>query len=287
MTVSRSRRFSSRTARERRTKILGHLALILLSAVFMMPLVWAVTTSLKSLDQVFAIPPQWIPHPAEWGNYIRLFEVAPFARFFLNSLVLVLFNVLGQVLAVSLVAFGFSRLRFPGRNVLFILMLSTLMLPYYVTLIPTFVLFNFFGWIDTYLPLIVPAFTGSSFLIFLVRQYMMTLPLQLDDAARIDGCNNLQLYWHVILPLSAPALTVVVVFTVVDVWNDFFGPLIYLSDTQNYTLSLGLVLLQGQRETDWPLLMAATVISIIPLLILYFFAQKQLIGGIASVGIKG
>jgi multiple sugar transport system permease protein len=268
-------------------RIFGHITLLSISLVFLIPLFWAISTSLKPPSQVFQFPPRWIPDPILWENYPRLFQAGPYARFFLNSLLLVLFNVVGQSIAVSLVAFGFARLRFPGRHALFIIMLSTLMLPYYVTLIPQFVLFHQLGWVNTYLPLIVPAFTGSPFLIFLMRQYMMTLPLELDEAARIDGCNTFQLFWHVIMPLCIPALTVVVVFTVMDVWNDFFGPLIYLSDPESYTISLGLVLLQGRHGTDWPLLMTATVLSVLPLLLLYFFAQKQLIGGIASVGIKG
>lgn len=264
-----------------------HLLLLGFSFIFMIPLFWSLSTSLKSLEQVFAIPPTWIPDPIKWSNYLRLFIEAPFFRFIGNSVLLVVLNVIGQVVSVSMVAFGFGRLRFPGKNFLFILMLSTLMIPYYVTLIPTFVMYNYFGWINTYIPLVLPAFTGSSYLIFLVRQFVLTIPLELDDAARIDGCSTFKLFWNIITPLLVPALTLVVVFTVVGTWNDFFGPLIYLSDTNKYPLSLGLVLLQGQRETDWPLLMAATLISVLPLLIIYFFAQKKLIGGIASVGLKG
>ncbi|MBC7811239.1 MAG: carbohydrate ABC transporter permease, partial [Burkholderiales bacterium] len=189
--------------------------------------------------------------------------------------------------AVTLVAYGFARLRFPGRSLLFLLMLSTLMIPYHVTLVPRFIMFAKFGMIDTYWPLILPAFTGSSFLIFLVRQYMMSIPFDLDEAAYIDGATRFGVFWHIILPLSRPALMLVVVFTFVGVWNDFLQPLLYLNDPQLFTVSLGLSFFQGTRETDWNLLMAGSLLATIPPLLLFFFAQRQLIGGISIEGLKG
>jgi multiple sugar transport system permease protein len=195
--------------------------------------------------------------------------------------------VAGELFAVTLVAYGFARLRFPGRSILFLMMLSTLMIPYHVTLVPRFILFSKLGWINTYLPLTVPAFTGSSFLIFLMRQYMMTIPFDLDEAAYIDGANRFDVFWRIILPLSRPALVLVVVFTFVGVWNDFLQPLIYLNDPQLFTVSLGLSFFQGTRETNWNLLMAGSLLATIPPLLLFFFAQRQLIGGISIEGLKG
>lgn len=268
-------------------RILGYLTLIIVAIVIILPLYWMATTALKTPEQTFAIPPEWTPDPVEWQNFSRVFEEVPFGRFILNTFILVGLNVAGELFAVTLVAYGFARLRFPGRSVLFLIMLSTLMIPYHVTLVPRFILFSKLGWINTYLPLFVPAFTGSSFLIFLVRQYMMSIPFDLDEAAYIDGANHFQVFWRIILPLSRPALILVVVFTFVGVWNDFLQPLIYLNDPELFTVSLGLSFFQGTRETNWNLLMAGSVLATIPPLILFFFAQRQLIGGIAIEGIKG
>lgn len=283
----RSKFILTATQAQRIEKSLGYLTLIIVALVFIMPLYWMATTAVKTPDQTFAIPPQWTPNPVAWENFSRVFEEVPFGRFILNTFILVFLNIAGELFAVTLVAYGFARLRFPGRSVLFLIMLSTLMIPYHVTLVPRFILFSKLGWINTYLPLFVPAFTGSSFLIFLVRQYMMSIPFDLDEAAYIDGANHFQVFWHIILPLSRPALILVVVFTFVGVWNDFLQPLIYLNDPELFTVSLGLSFFQGTRETNWNLLMAGSVLATIPPLILFFFAQKQLIGGIAIEGIKG
>jgi multiple sugar transport system permease protein len=268
-------------------KILGYATLIGVALVFVLPLYWMLATALKSPAQTFALPPQWVPNPIEWQNFPSVFEEVPFGRFLLNTFILVVLNVIGQLFAVTLVAYGFARLRFPGRSILFLMMLSTLMIPYHVTLVPRFILFSKLGWINTYLPLTVPAFTGSSFLIFLMRQYMMTIPFDLDEAAYIDGANRFDVFWRIILPLSRPALVLVVVFTFVGVWNDFLQPLIYLNDPQLFTVSLGLSFFQGTRETNWNLLMAGSLLATIPPLLLFFFAQRQLIGGISIEGLKG
>ncbi|MFN8375893.1 MAG: carbohydrate ABC transporter permease [Anaerolineae bacterium] len=268
-------------------KILGYATLIAVAAVFVLPLYWMLATALKGAQQTFDIPPTWIPNPIEWQNFVSVFQEVPFDRFIFNTFFLVGMNILGELFAVTLVAYGFARLRFPGRSILFLLMLSTLMIPYHVTLVPRFILFSKLGWINTYLPLIVPAFTGSSFLIFLVRQYMMSIPFDLDEAAYIDGANWFDVFWRIILPLSRPALVLVVVFTFVGTWNDFLQPLIYLNDPQLFTVSLGLSFFQGTRETNWNLLMAGSLMATIPPLLLFFFAQRQLIGGIAIEGLKG
>ncbi|MBI1257385.1 MAG: ABC transporter permease subunit [Chloroflexi bacterium] len=272
---------------QRIEKILGYATLIAVALIFIVPLYWMLSTALKNESQTFAIPPEWIPNPAQWQNFAQVFEEVPFARFIVNTFILVALNIIGQLFAVTLVAYGFARLRFPGRSVLFLLMLSTLMIPYHVTLVPRFILFSKLGWVNTYLPLTVPAFTGSSFLIFLVRQYMMSIPFDLDEAAFIDGASRFQVFWNIILPLSRPALMLVVVFTFVGVWNDFLQPLIYLNDPNLFTVSLGLSFFQGVRDTNWNLLMAGSLLATIPPLLLFFFAQRQLIGGISIEGLKG
>lgn len=267
--------------------ILGYVLLIVVAAAFVLPLYWMLSTALKSADQMFEIPPTWIPNPVQTENFPQVFREVPFARFLLNTIFLVVMNVIGEVISVSLIAYGFARLRFPGRSILFLIMLSTLMIPYHVTLIPRFILFAKLGWINTYLPLIIPAFTGSPFLIFLVRQYMMSIPFDLDEAAYIDGASRFDVFWRIILPLSRPALVLVVVFTFVGTWNDFLQPLIYLNDPELFTVSLGLSFFQGARETNWNLLMAGSLLATIPPLILFFIAQRQLIGGISIEGLKG
>jgi len=265
----------------------GYIVLFILALIFLIPLYWMLVTSLKSDLQTFALPPEWIPSPVEFENYNTVFEEVPFARFTLNSFILVTMNVIGQLFSVTLVAYGFARLRFPGKSFLFLLMLGTLMIPNQVTLVPKFILFAKLGWVNTYLPLILPAFTGSPFLIFLVRQYMMSIPFELDEAAYIDGASRFGVFWRIILPLSRPALVLVVVFTFIDVWNEFLDPLIYLNDPDLFPVSLGLSFFQGQRETAWNLLMAASLMAMTPPLLLFFFAQRQLIGGISVDGLKG
>jgi ABC-type glycerol-3-phosphate transport system permease component len=268
-------------------KTLGYATLISVALLFILPLYWMLATALKTPEQTFALPPEWIPSPVAWENFSEVFAEVPFGRFIINSFILVALNVVGELFAVTLVAYGFARLRFPGRSVLFLLMLSTLMIPYHVTLVPRFILFSKLGWINSYLPLFVPAFTGSSFLIFLVRQYMMSIPFDLDEAAYIDGATWFDVFWRIIVPLSRPALVLVVVFTFVGVWNDFLQPLIYLNDPNLFTVSLGLSFFQGTRETNWNLLMAGSLLATIPPLLLFFFAQRQLIGGISIEGLKG
>jgi len=268
-------------------KVLGYATVIAVAFVLVLPLYWMLATALKTPEQTFALPPEWVPNPMAWDNFVRVFEEVPFGRFIVNTLILVALNIIGELFAVTLVAYGFARLRFPGRSILFLLMLSTLMIPYHVTLVPRFILFSRLGWVNSYLPLFVPAFTGSSFLIFMVRQYMMSIPFDLDEAAYIDGASRLQVFWHVILPLSRPALMLVVVFTFVGVWNDFLQPLIYLNDPNLFTISLGLSFFQDVRDTNWNLLMAGSLMASIPPLLLFFFAQRQLIGGISIEGLKG
>jgi ABC-type glycerol-3-phosphate transport system permease component len=268
-------------------KYAHYLALTLVAVILMTPLYWMITTAVKSHEQTFTIPPQWVPNPIQWDNFSKVFQEVPFGRFVINTLIIVFWNVIGQVFSTTLIAYGFARLRFPFRDKLFLLLLSTLMIPYQITLVPRFILFSKMGWINTYLPLIVPAFTGNPFLIFMVRQYMMSIPMDLDEAATIDGANRWQILWKVIMPLCTPVLALVVVFTFTGVWNDFMSPLIYLNDPDKFTVTLGLNFFRGAKETCWELLMAASLMSTLPPLLVFFFAQRKLVGGIASTGLKG
>lgn len=259
-------------------------------ALMLLPFVWLVSSSLKGPAEIFVIPPEWIPNPVRWGNYGDVMSALPFLRYLRNTLIITVGAVTGQVLTSALCAFAFARLRWPGRDVVFAVIIATIMVPYTVTLIPTFILFKSLGWLDTFLPLIVPYwFAGSSaFFIFLLRQFFRTIPMELDDAARIDGAGSWVIFTKIILPLSRPALAVVTVFSFLSHWNDFFGPLVYLSSDENWTLALGLSALQGlQWGRDMThLVMAVSVIMITPIIVLFFFAQRTFIQGIVLTGIK-
>lgn len=265
----------------------GYAVLIVLGFLFMLPFYWMISTALKTEVQLFQIPPAWVPDPLAFENFAQVFKEVPFDRFILNSAMLVFWNVTGQVFSTTLVAYGFSRFRFPGRNFLFLILLGTMMVPQQITLVPQFIIFSKLGWVNTYLPLILPAFGGSPYLIFLVRQYMMSIPMDLDEAAMIDGASRWQILWRVIFPISVPALILVVVFTFVAVWNDFMGPLIYLNDPDMFTVTLGLSFFQGAKETSWQLLMAGSLMAMVPPVVLFLLAQRRLLGGIAAAGIKG
>ena len=258
-----------------------------LSVIVLVPVAWMLSTALKPQSQIFAFPPVYIPHPLLWSNFVDALTAEPFDLYARNTFLLVIVNVIGQLLSCTLIAYGFARLRFPGRNVLFMVMLATLLIPPQVTMIPLFILFRTLGWVDTYLPLTVPAFFGNPFYVFLLRQYMLTLPYELDEAARIDGCNTWQILYKILVPLCWPPLTIVVVFTFTDVYNDFLNPLIYLSDPSKFTLAIGLANFVGHYSSNWNYLMAASLVFLVPLLITYYFAQRHLIGGIASFGLKG
>lgn len=286
---ARSRQTPYLTRRARRTlsAVAVHAVLLLGAGILMVPLAWMFSTSLKSLGVVFSIPPQWIPNPPHWENYIEVFRVVPFGRYVYNTAFITTMDVVGKVLSCSLVAFSFARLRWRGRDAMFLLMLATMMLPPQVTLIPQFALYRKLGWIDTYLPLVLPNWFGGPFLTFLLRQFFMTIPLELDDAARMDGASFFDIYSRVILPLSTPALAAVAIFMFNASWNDFLGPLIYLHSQSNYTLALGLRSFQNQDYTAWHLLMAASLVSMVPVLTVFFFAQKYFIQGIVFTGVKG
>jgi len=265
--------------------------LVVLSAFILLPIAWMLTAALKpDTAPVFTIPVEWLPtEHFRWQTFTdALFDPdKPYLQHTMNTMILVTVNVFGAVLSNSLIAYPFARLRFRGRNVLFAILLGTLLLPGPVLLIPQFLLFYNFGWYGTYLPLTVPSFVGNAFFIFLLRQYMRAIPKELDEAARIDGAGHWAIYRRIILPLTAPALTVVAVFTFLGTWNDFFGPLIYLDETKEFPLAVALATNYSRVGTEWNLLMAANLMAMLPPLVVYFLAQKRLIGGIASVGLKG
>lgn len=258
------------------------------SIFFFIPFAWTISTALKTPLQVLAFPPQWIPHPAVWRNFIDALTVLPFHLFFMNSGIIVGLAIVGEILSSSLVAFAFARLRFWKRDYLFLLVLSTMMMPFHVLIIPRFIMFKYFGWLNTLKPLIVPHFLGGAFTIFLLRQFFMTIPLELDDAAKIDGCSFFGIYWRMILPLSKPAFGAVAVFIFVKSWKNFLGPLIYLSSQSKYTIPLGLNAFRGAFFIEWNLMMAASLAAIIPPLVIFFITQKYFLRGVALTGsLKG
>jgi ABC-type glycerol-3-phosphate transport system permease component len=285
--MSQSTTILSFRHRIRAKPLLAYALLCLGATVFLLPLFWMLSSSLKPEWQVLANPPVWIPNPPRWENYREALTYLPFGRYALNTLIISLGAIVGHVLSCTIVAYGFARLRAPGKDFFFLFLLSTLMLPYPVTMVPLFVLFNALGWINTFLPLIVPTFFGNAFYIFLLRQFFLTLPPDLEDAARIDGANTLQVLRHVILPISMPALATVVIFTFQASWNDFLQPLIYLQDQARYTLTLGLNFFRGSFQVKWSYLMAASLVVVLPVVIVFFLAQRLFIRGIAMTGMKG
>lgn len=265
-----------------------YVLLALGSLVIMLPFFWMITTSLKRPGTEFAFPIEWWPNPPRWENYREGWTVMPFTRWLGNSTLITGIAILGSILSSAVVGFGFARIRFPGRDALFLLVLATMMLPFPSVIVPLFLLFKSLGWIDTYLPLTVPSFFGANaFFIFLLRQFFKTLPLDLDDAARVDGCNTFTVFWHICLPLIRPALGIIFVFAFMHNWNDFLGPLIFLSDSEKYTLALGLRFFQGRFRVEWALLMAVSLLILLPNIALFFIAQKYYIQGIVVSGVKG
>ncbi|HEU5011427.1 MAG TPA: carbohydrate ABC transporter permease [Roseiflexaceae bacterium] len=273
-------------------RVLRYLIALVAAIAFAMPFLWTIGTSLKPLTDLYTFPPTFVPSTPRWQNYGDVFALAPFGRFLINSVIVTALAVFGQTFSTAIVAFGFTRFRFPGRNMLFFVVLATMMLPWHVTIVPSFLLFRYLGWIDTLLPLIVPSFFAvSAFSIFLLRQFFMTIPRDLDEAARIDGATSFHIFWRIILPLSKVALATVAIFAFIDHWNEFIGPLIYLNSTDLYTVSLGLrYFIVTPFEGDEPreaILMAASLIVALPPLVLFFAAQKYFVQGIVTTGMKG
>ena len=266
---------------------IAYLFLILGSIFFLLPLLWMFSTSLKPDSEVFEFPPRFLPTSWDWNNYYLGCNALPFNRYLLNTTIVTFTNVIGNLISCSLPAYAFARLRARGSNFLFLLVLSTMMVPFQVTMIPNFILFTMLGWTNTLLPITVPAWFGWPFSIFLLRQFFRSLPRELDDAARIDGCSYFRIYWNIILPLSKPALATIAIFGFIGNWNNFLAPLIYINKQDLYTLALGLNLFRGQYVTYYNQLMAVSLLALAPILIVFFFTQKTFIQGIALTGIKG
>ncbi|MCL4545964.1 MAG: carbohydrate ABC transporter permease [Chloroflexi bacterium] len=267
-------------------KIVVFIIVLVMSVGFVFPLFWMISTSLKPESAVFAAPPIWWPGKPLWSNYPLSFTFFPFLLYLRNTMIITVPSVAGTLVSSVLVAYGFSRVRWPGRDALFILVLATLMIPNYVTLIPVYILFAKMHWIGTFLPLIVPNLFGSAFFIFLLRQFFLRQPQDLVDAAIVDGASHLGVLWRIILPLSKPALAVVVLFQFQNNWTDFFGPLIFLDRPSTYTLSIGLYSFQSQHLTEWAPLMAASFIVVAPMVLLFFFTQRTFIEGITFTGLR-
>lgn len=268
-------------------RIALYTALILGAFIFILPLIWMLSSSVKPGYQVYAVPPEWIPDYFVWDGYIQPWTQFTMGTFYKNTIILVVLNTIGTILSSSIVAFAFARMRFRGRDLLFVVVLSTLMLPPQVTLIPTYWFFAQLGLVNSLTPLWITAFFGSPFNIFLLRQYFMSIPLEMDEAARMDGCNWFDIYWRIIIPLSAPALGVVAVFSITHWWNEFMGPLIYLNSQENFPLSLGLALLNSRNFNNVQATFAMTSIALIPMVVIFFIAQKLYIQGLVISGVKG
>lgn len=267
-------------------KVILFVIMVMVSLIMLLPFLWMLSTSLKRPGDVFTYPPQWIPNPIDWSNYRRIFEVLPFSRFYLNSFIVAISVTLLQLVTCSFAGYAFARLEFPGRDVLFLGYLATLMIPGQVVIIPNFILLKTLSWIDTYQALILPnAF--SAFGTFLLRQFFLSLPTDLEDSAKIDGCSYLGIYRYVILPLSKPALTSLTIFTFMGQWNNFILLLIVINSVEMNTLTVGLRTLQGQYNTAWTLLMAGSVLALLPILILFFIGQKHFIQGVTLSGMGG
>jgi len=302
--VSPESRVSRRTSRRTRWDLLGvHLGLLCVCAGLLLPFLWMLSTSLKTVTQTTETPPRFVPHPVQPRNYLTIFNYPNFDMITLtrNTLVIALLTVIGSTLSSAIVAYGFARITFPGRGVLFVIMLATIMIPFPVVMVSTFRIFrwmdgvsaawfgpdNWLQMLGTFKPLWLPAWFGSAFNIFLLRQFFITVPRELSEAARIDGCSEIMIFSRIILPLAKPALAVVALFSFLNVWNDFLGPLVYIQRPRQYTLALGLQSLQNQHGgSQWHLLMAASVLVCLPTLLLFFLAQRTFIRGIATTGGK-
>jgi len=268
-------------------RALAHLLLLTFSTMFIIPFLWLLSTSVKPESQIFVWPPVWIPQPITFEHYVNGLRFLPFGRFTLNSLIIALCSVVGSLLSCSLSAYGLARIRWPGRDLLFAVILATLMVPFQVRMVPLFIIFKTMGWIDTFLPLIVPHFFGNAFFTFLLRQFFLTIPGELLDAARIDGCSSWGIFWRIVIPLSKPALMAVAIFVFNATWNEFLAPLIYLHSPDKFTIALGLRSFQREHGPEWHLVMAASLLTMLPVLALFFFGQRYFIQGVVFTGVKG
>ncbi|MFN8485978.1 MAG: carbohydrate ABC transporter permease [Caldilineaceae bacterium] len=277
------------TMRQRRLfeVTVSYLILLAGAGILLIPLFWMVSTSLKPLNEVYVYPIIWIPSKIVWQNYLDVFKNVPFGRYLLNSVEISAFAIIGNLIGSSLAAFSFARLRYPGKNFLFLIMLSTMMVPAWVTMIPHFILFKWLGWLDTYLPILVPAYFAVPFYTFLLRQFFLGIPVDLEDAARIDGCSSFGIYWRIFLPLAKPALATTAIFSFFYYWNDLLYPLIYLQSQEKFPVPMGIATFRGEQYANFALMMAASTMALAPLLIVFFLAQRLFIQGVVITGVKG
>ncbi len=267
-----------------------HFVLLIVAFVFALPFLWMASTSLKEATQVESYPPVYIPTPVVWKNYVEALTFLPFHQYFFNTTLISALVIVGDILSASFVAYGFARLRAPGRNFLFIVMISTMIVPLAVRLLPTFLLFKWMGWVNTFLPLIVPAFFGTPYFIFFVRQFYRTIPQELSDAARVDGASEFRIWWQIMVPLSRPVLIAIGIFAFANVWNDFLYPLVFLTDRTKWTISIALSAMidaTGEDIQFWNLMMAAAFASVAPMVVVFGFAQRYFTQGVTLTGIKG
>lgn len=269
-------------------KIAAYMVLILMSIVSLVPFLWMVSTSLKSQKEIFVFPPKWIPSVLNWKNYQQAWHAGglDFSLMFLNTLKIVVPVTIFTVLVSSLAAYAFARIEFTGRNIVFMTLLASMMIPSTVSLVPQFLLFKELSWLDSLKPLIIPGLFGNAFSIFLLRQFFLTIPGELEDASMIDGCSRFRIWWQMFLPLAKPAIATLTVFTFQGVYNDFIGPLIYINSQSKFTVQLGLAAFSGVYQTRYDLLMSASVFTLIPIIILFFLAQRYFVQGIATSGLK-
>lgn len=272
--------FNSMANRKKVLKFVNFILLCVGSLLFLSPLWWMISTSLKTMQEVMSFPPTFFPKDWKWENFVKTWESAPFDLYTVNTLTITVLVVIGQVFVNSFIAYGFAKIPFKGRNVLFTIVLSTMMIPGFVTLIPQYVLFSKLGWINTYFPLVIPAFFGSAFNIFLLRQFYMTIPNEMIEAARMEGASHFLIWRKIGIPLTKPALATVAIFSFNGAWNDFLGPLLYVNNEKLYTLQLGLQVFKGEMNTQWNYLMAGSLLVLLPVIILFFFFQKYFIDGI-------
>lgn len=277
----------SRRSGDRWRTALVYLIILALGVTFIAPFVWLLSTSLKPDAQILKYPPVWIPHPLNWDNYTEGLTAIPFMRYLWNTLIICVATVVGSVISCSLVAYGLSRIPWKGREVVFYALIGTMLLPPQVTMVPVFVIFKNLGWLDTYLPLTVPAFLGGAFNVFLLRQFFRTIPNELTEAARMDGASEWDNYRRIVMPLAKPALWTIGLFAFIGSWNDYLGPLIYLFDDRKYTLSLGLAMFRNQYGAEWGQMMAVSTVVTLPLIVLFFFTQRTFVQGITMTGLKG
>ena len=264
-----------------------YILLIILAAWFVIPFFWLLSSSLKEPHELFSVPMQWLPSSIQFENYIRMFNAIPFGLYLRNTMIIVFFTVVGRVVSNCFVAYGFSRIDWPGRDKVFVIVLASMILPFQVVMVPLFLQFQRFGWIGTFLPLTLTQFFGHPFSIFLLRQFFMAMPLELSEAAKIDGAGEFRIFSQICIPLARPVIATVAIFAFLAAWNDFIGPLIFLTDSRLYTLSIGAHMIRSDIQPNWELLLALGVVMVTPVLIIFFLLQKYFIQGIALSGIKG